>query len=138
MSEPESPLFRFHHTVQVRFRDLDPVGHAHHTVPLIYLEEARAEFWRTVAGRPGLDDIDYVMAEVTVRFHRRIRWPSRVTVGLRVGRLGTKSFDMEFEIRDEAGDLLSSGRTVQVMYDYGAEKTIELSPELRERLTSAG
>lgn len=126
--------FRFRRSVEVRFRDLDPMGHAHHTLPLIYLEEARAAYWREIAGRTGLRDIDYVMAEVTVRFHRRIDWPARLEVGLRVSRLGAKSFEMEFEICDDAGERVSSGRTVQVFFDYAAGRSRPLPPELRTRI----
>jgi acyl-CoA thioester hydrolase len=129
-----APVFRFRRAVDVRFRDLDAMGHAHHTLPLIYLEEARAEYWRRVAGRPALRDIDYVMAEVTVRFHARIEWPSRVDVALRTSRLGEKSFAMEFEIRGADGTLLSSGRTVQVCFDYEAGASRPLPPELRARI----
>jgi len=133
-SEAGAPVFRFRHAVDVRFRDLDAMGHAHHTLPLVYLEEARAEYWRRVAGRAALRDIDYVMAEVTVRFHRRIEWPARLDVGLRVSRLGGKSFEMEFEIRGDDGTLLSSGRTVQVFFDYDAGASGPMPAELRERI----
>ncbi|MGD8276391.1 MAG: thioesterase family protein [Gemmatimonadota bacterium] len=130
----DAPVYRFRRTVDVRFRDLDAMGHAHHTLPLIYLEETRAEYWRRVAGRAALRDIDYVMAEVTVRFHERIEWPARLDVGLRTSRLGEKSFDMEFEIRAEDGRLLSSGRTVQVFFDYDAGVSRPLPAELRARI----
>lgn len=108
--------------VPVRFRDLDAMGHAHHTLPLIYLEEARAGFWRTVKGSAALDSIDYVMAEITLRFHARIRFPSVVGVALAVRRVGEKSFTTDFEIRGADGELLSSGSAVQVSYDYDAAR----------------
>lgn len=120
--------------VAVRFRDLDPMGHAHHTLPLIYLEEARAEFWRVISGSASLDAIDYVMAEVTSRFHARIRYPSTVTVALRVGKVGTKSFTVDFEIRGEDETLLSSGSTVQVAYDYGRNVSKPIEPAFRSVL----
>jgi acyl-CoA thioester hydrolase len=107
-------------TVPVRFRDLDAMGHAHHTLPLIYLEEARAAFWRELKGTA---EIDYVMAEITLRFHARILYPSQLAVALSVGRVGAKSFTMEFEVRDEAGVLLSSGSAVHVTYDYAAARS---------------
>jgi acyl-CoA thioester hydrolase len=132
----DSTAFRFHHSVEVRFRDLDPMGHAHHGMPLVYLEEARAAYWREVVGRNGLDGIDYVMAEVNVRFHQRIEFPALLDVALRTSRLGTKSFEMEFEIRSPAGELLSSGRTVQVMYDYEVSRSKEVPPEIRQRITA--
>ncbi len=120
MSGAHTEAFRFHHAVDVRFRDLDPMGHAHHTLPLIYLEEARAAYWRNVVGHDGLDGIDYVMAEITVRFHGRITWPMRLDVALRTSRIGGKSFEQVFEIRAANGELLSSGRSVSVMFDYAA------------------
>jgi acyl-CoA thioester hydrolase len=117
----------FRHDVAVRFRDLDPMGHAHHTLPLVFLEEARAAFWRRLKGRSDLDSIDYVMAEVTLRYHARIIYPATVHVQLAVSRVGERSFTTNFEIRDEAGSLLSSGSAVQVAFDYavGGSKPID-------------
>lgn len=125
---------RFRHHVEVRFHDLDAMGHAHHTLPLIYFEEARATYWREVAGRAGVEDIDYVMGEVQVRYHGRIRYPARLEVGVRVSQIGGKSFVMEYELRDAEGVLLASGRTVQVMYDYAAGRSVAMPAELRERI----
>lgn len=124
----------YRYEVPVRFRDLDPMGHAHHTLPLVYLEEARAAFWRELKGSAALDAIDYVMAEVTLRFHARVRYPSQVTVGLRVSHVGTKSFRTEFEIRDEAGTLLSGGSATQVAYDYAGSASRSLDDVEREAL----
>lgn len=127
---------RFLHSVAVRFRDLDALGHVHHTAPLLYLEEARAAYWRTVAGRSGVEHIDYVMGDVAVRYHQRIPYPATVMVGVRVAELGSKSFLMEFEIRDEAGALLVSGSTTQVMFDYAAGATMPIDDALRTRIES--
>lgn len=134
MANPGAGKFRFHHPVEVRFRDLDAMHHAHHTMPLVYLEEARAAYWREVAGRSNVLDIDYVMAEVNVRYHRRIEYPGSLDVGLRVSRIGNKSFDMEFEIRTAAGEPVASGRTVQVMYAYAAGESRDVPVELRHRI----
>lgn len=120
----------------VRFRDLDALGHVHHTAPLLYLEEARAAYWREVAGRDGVDAIDYVMGDVAVRYHRRIPYPATVVVGVRVAELGGKSFLMEFEIRDEAAQLLVSGSTTQVMFDYAAGATVPIDDALRARISA--
>lgn len=124
----------FRTRVPVRFRDLDAMGHAHHTLPLIYLEEARAAFWRELRGSAAMESIDYVMAEITVRFHARIRYPSDVTVGLAVQRVGAKSFTTGFEVRSAEGELLSSGSAVQVSYDYGAGRAKPIDGDVRSAL----
>lgn len=133
MSRSPDPLqtARFRHRVAVRFRDLDPMGHAHHTLPLVYVEEARAEYWRRVVGRETLTAIDYVIGEVHLRYHARIEWPASVIVALRVPQIGTKSFRMAFAVSTEDGVLLASGDTTQVMYDYAAGRAMPVPAEVR-------
>lgn len=127
--------FRFHHDVTVRFRDIDIGGHAHHADALIYFEEARWAYWLQVVGK-GLDELDYVLAECSVRWHARVLWPQAVRVGVRVSRIGRKHFEMEYEVRSEEGAKLQSGRTVQVMYDYGEGRSKAMPDELRSTLTA--
>ena len=131
MSPDQEPDASFSHGVEVRFRDVDVGGHAHHSLPLIYFEEARAAYWRKVVGRPDLEDIDYILAEASIRYHGRVFWPQRLAVGVRVSRLARKSFDMEYEVRSEDDELLVSGSTVQVMYDYDEESTLRVPDDVR-------
>lgn len=131
---PDAAAYPFRHPVDVRFRDLDPMGHAHHTLPLVYFEEARAALWQRLTGRSGVDGIDYILAEVTLSYRARVLFPQTASVGIRVARVGGRSFVLEYELRSEQGAVLTEGRTVQVMYDYGAGGSKDLSPELRERL----
>ncbi len=135
MSETPSP-FRFHHPVTVRFRDIDVGGHAHHSEALMYFEEARWAYWREVLDRGSLDDVDYVLAEARVRWHKRVLWPQTVSVGVRVSRLGRKHFDLDYEVRGEDGSVLVSGTTTQVMFDYQSERSMRMPEELRARLVA--
>ena len=132
--EPAPSDFRLVHEVEVRFRDLDPMGHAHHSLPLMYWEEARARYWREVAGRTAVMDIDYVMGELTVRWHRRIFYPGRLRAGVRVTRLGRSSFEMAYGLWDGDGALLSSGRSTQVLFDYDAGRAVAMDQETRRRI----
>lgn len=124
--------YRFHHPVEVRFSDIDVGGHAHHSHALVYFEEARAAYWREVVGREGLDDVDYILAEASARYHARVRWPRTLRVGVRVSRLTRRSFEMEYEVQGEgsAGPLIT-GSTVQVMYDYDAGATGRVPDDVR-------
>lgn len=135
MSE-DTATFHFHHDVDVRFRDIDIGGHAHHSQVLVYFEEARAAYWREVVGRSGsgLDDIDYVLAEARVRFRRRVFYPDTLRVAVRVSRLGKKHFEMEYEARSRDGELVSSGTTTQIMYDYGAGASKPIPDDVRREI----
>jgi len=122
--------FRFRHPVEVRFKDIDVGGHVHHSHALVYFEEARAAYWREVVGRPGLDDIDYIMAEAEVRWRRRVLWPQRLDVGVRVTRLGRKHWKMAYEVSSDTGERLITGSTVQVMYDYARGVVVRIPAEV--------
>lgn len=130
----DEPDFRFRHPVEVRFRDVDIAGHAHHSVALVYVEEARAAYWREVVGREGLDDVDYILAEARLRYRARVLWPDRLEVGVRVSRLGRKHFEMEYEVRSGEGELLVSAHTTQVMYDYDLGRSKSLPSDVREAI----
>ena len=118
----------------MRFHDLDAMGHAHHTLPIIYFEEARAAFWREVAGRPTLADIDYVIAEIRVQFKQRILYPAELTVRTGVTNLGNASFVMQYELVDEEGVTLATGESVQVMFNYKTGKSMRMPDDVRARI----
>lgn len=120
--------------VPVRFHDLDAMGHAHHTLPIIYFEEARAAYWRDVAGRPGVQDIDYVVAELRVQFKQRVLYPATLTVRTGVTHVGNASFTMAYELADQDGAVLATGESVQVMYDYQTSKAMRMPEEVRARI----
>lgn len=137
-SAPPSPAgeARFRHPVEVRFRDIDRMGHAHHSLALVYFEEARAAYWREVAGQPDEGGVAYIIGEVTVRYHARITYPQTLEVFARVTRLGTKSWDMAYELRTADGELLASGSSVQVMYDYASGASVPVPPDIRRRIAA--
>jgi acyl-CoA thioester hydrolase len=127
---------KFFWRVPVRFRDLDVMGHAHHTLPIIYFEEARAAYWREVAGRPAVDDIDYVLAEIRVQFKQRILYPATLTVKVAVTHVGNASFTMAYALTDEEGVVLATGESVQVMFDYARGKSMRMPADTRARIES--
>jgi acyl-CoA thioester hydrolase len=122
--------------VPVRFHDLDVMGHAHHTLPIIYFEEARAAYWREVAGRPAVQDIDYVLAEIRVQFKQRIQYPATLMVKAGVTQLGNASFSMGYELTDEEGVVLAAGESVQVMFNYSNGKSMRMPDDVRARIES--
>jgi acyl-CoA thioester hydrolase len=112
--------------VPVRFKDIDVGGHAHHSHALVYFEEARAAYWERVTGHRGLGGVDYILAEISVRYRARVLWPQTLRVGVRTARLTRKTFEMEYEARSEDDTVVLTGRSTQIMFDYEAGRTIPL------------
>jgi acyl-CoA thioester hydrolase len=132
--EPRREEFRFVQEVSVRFRDLDPMGHVHHSLPLMYWEEARAGYWRTVAGRETVESIDYVMGGFTLHYHQRILYPGTLLAGVRTTRVGRSSFDMAYGLWADDGRLLSSGTSTQVLFDYDAGRSRPMDEATRRSI----
>ena len=113
---------------RVRFRDCDSMGHVNNAVYSTYLEEARIDVVGSLSA--------FILARVEIDFRDELRAGEEIEVGTRVGRIGTKSFDLEHEIRvDER--LVAEAKSVLVAYDYELGSSIPLSAELLGRLERA-
>ncbi|WP_423744443.1 thioesterase family protein (plasmid) [Haladaptatus sp. SPP-AMP-3] len=125
--------FGYTTAIEVRYRDLDTMGHVNNAVYATYLEQARIAYFRDVLGVPS-DEINGVIAHLELDYHRSITGGDDVTVGVRVADIGTTSIMMEHEIR--AGDeVAATGETVQVVFDESGDPT-EIPPELRDRIAT--
>jgi acyl-CoA thioester hydrolase len=130
----DESLFKLWHPVDVRFRDIDVGGHAHHSLVLVFFEEARACYWSQVVGRGSLDDVDFILAEARVRYHARILYPLRTRVGTRVTVLGRKHFVMEYLVLGSESEQLASGETTLVMFDYENGRSKPIPNDVRSAI----
>jgi acyl-CoA thioester hydrolase len=131
---PDASRFKLWHEVDVRFKDIDVGGHAHHSVALVYFEEARARYWLEVVGKGALAQVDFILAEARLRYHARVLYPRRLSVGARVSVVGRKHFVMEYLVRDALGVDLVSGETTLVMYDYAKGSSKAVPAAVREAI----
>jgi acyl-CoA thioester hydrolase len=121
------------HIEQVRFRDLDPMGHVNNAVFLTYLEQARIAFFEQHGLSVALDDMNLIVARVEIDFRAPVRLGQEVEVTVRATRLGTKSFDFEYELTAD-GATVAEAKTVQVAYDYARREPVALPDKWRENL----
>ena len=121
--------------VRVRFCDTDMLGHVNNAVYLMYFEAGRMEYWIELTGNPSLENLPFILARAEVDFLAEARAGEHLTLGIRAGRLGTKSFELEYELfRDPDREAVARGKSVQVMFDYRAKETLPMSDEVRESI----
>lgn len=116
--------------IQVRFRDLDALGHVNNAVYLTYFEVARAAYFRRLK-EDWLERGHFILARAEVDFKRPILLEDSVEVGVRVVRLGRSSFDMEYLLLAN-GEEAARGKTVQVWLEEG--RPAPLPPAIRQRI----
>ena len=123
--------FDFVHRETVRFRDLDSLGHVNNAVFLTYLEEARIAYLVPL----GAEASDMILARVEIDFRAPLRMGDDLEIGVRPARIGTKSFDLEYEVHSGV-TLAAEAKTVLVSYDYATRRPVELPESWREALAA--
>ncbi len=107
------------HSIEVRFRDLDALGHVNNAVLVTLIEQARFYWWQGWLGDRPFETEGFLIARIEVDYRRPIRMNDEVRVALRCTRIGSTSFDLAcrvFRAQDQA--LLAEAKTVQVMLDF--------------------
>jgi acyl-CoA thioester hydrolase len=123
----------FEHPVNVRWRDVDALGHVNHAVFLTYLEEGRDAFFTQTLGSDPL----YVVVRLEVDLRAEVRYPQRrVTVRIEVERLGTTSLTTRETILTPSGEVAAEARVVTVRWDPGLRKPIPFSDDERGQLAA--
>ena len=123
------------HRVQMRWRDLDGLGHVNHTVVLTYLEEGR-DAW---LARHGIPRDEYVVGRCNVNFRREIdpAWKT-VTVHTSVRELGRSSLVTDERILDDAGNVVVEAEFGLVLWDPEQRGSRPISDEERASLEEVG
>ena len=126
--------YRHVHSQEVAFRDLDAFGHVNNAVYLTYIENARIGYVREVLGIESLKGLLLIVASVKIDFRSRANLGEVLEIGSRTTRVGTKSFDLDHEIRSQDGRLVAEVSTTLVAFDYDADNTMPIPPEWKERI----
>jgi acyl-CoA thioester hydrolase len=122
----------FEHPVNVRWRDVDALGHVNHAVFLTYLEEGRDAFFAQVLGDPI-----YVVVRIEIDLRAEVRYPDRrVTVRIEVERLGRTSLTTRETILTSAQEVAAEARVVAVRWDADHGKPVPFSEAERAQLAA--
>lgn len=119
--------------IDVRFRDLDALGHVNNSVYFTYFEEGRTTLFRKVFGDVSFR---FILAHACCDYIRPATLKDRLTLYMRVGKIGTKSFELQYELTDrkDTGTVFAKGESVQVCFDYEQNRSIPVSAALKDRL----
>ncbi len=128
-------LFRFSTTLEVRWRDLDALGHVNNVVYFTYLEQARVHYLRELGITPSNPSgIGFILAEASCQFKSPLELGERVTIYARVSELRNSSFIFQYRMEGENGRLAATAHSAQVCYDYQAQRPIPMPDTWRKAI----
>jgi acyl-CoA thioester hydrolase len=115
-------LSEFEHTVrvQLRWRDIDPLGHLNQSVYHELLEEGRIALVAALVRRVGDANTQggYVVAHVDLDYVTEVRKDhGEVDVIVSISHVGTSSLRLHHEIRLLDGTVAATGSSVLVAWD---------------------
>ena len=131
-------MFRFSTPITVRYSDLDAQGHMNHARYLSFMEEARVHYARALGLWTDLDDfatMGQIVAEASCTYLRPVKLGQTVDVALRTTRIGNKSLEMAYQL-SVAGEVVATARTVQVAFDYQAQRSVPVPAAWRAALAA--
>lgn len=131
--------FKHKTPIQIRFKDIDKMGHVNNANHLTYVEYARIRYFEDVVRADGQwsKDIGVILARTEIDYKLPIFLHDQVSVFTRCARIGNKSMTTEFAIvREKNGqeELLAQGIAVIVYFDYRHNQAIALPPEHIQKL----
>jgi acyl-CoA thioester hydrolase len=127
--------YRYVRPVELRFRDLDAVGHVNNVVYLTYMESARIQWWIDVTGHRDFRNFGMILARTEIDYKAPASWGDRLEVGVRCASMRRSSFVLEFRVAEpDGGRVFAEARKVLVHYDYEAGRSVPLPEALREKL----
>jgi acyl-CoA thioester hydrolase len=118
-----------------RYIDYDTKGHVNNAVYLTYFEMARERAWLEVLD--GDPDFPFILAEASVRYVSPAMIGEDLDIEIRTTEIRTKAWVWSYTIRATRDDrVVAEGRTVQVMFDYTAARSIPIPEPLRAGLAA--
>lgn len=124
---------RFSTPIDVRFRDLDAMGHVNNAVFFTYFEQGRFAFFNNASPGGKFQGFHFILARISCDYLRPVTIDDCLAIEIRVGQIGRKSFTFTYSIvdRQDAGIVFATGESVQVCFDYRKNATMPVSEALK-------
>lgn len=129
------PIFRFSLPIQVRFNDVDIMGHVSNTVYQNYYDAGKMDYFDNLFDGLNYKDLSIVGASIKIEYLKPIMFRDEIYVETRISILGNKSFTMEHRLVNmETGVLLSTCSAVIVCYDAVRQVSIPMPVVWRQNI----
>lgn len=131
-------ISEFYHSVdlQLRFNDIDILGHLNNTVYFSFFDTGKAYFFEWVKkGRVDWRRVECVLANVDCAYVSPIYFGNEIEVWSRCIHIGEKSFTIQQVIVDKkTKELKAAANSVMVSINTETKKSVPLADDWRKAL----
>lgn len=111
---------------EIRFADIDVMGHVNNAVYLSYFEQARMNYFHELLeGSWDWQKDGILLARNEVDYVKPILLHDKINIAVWCDEVGNKSFSMRYQFtNDRSGEVTTTGKSVLVSFNYIEKKTI--------------
>ncbi len=128
--------FKYKTVIEMRFNDLDMMGHVNNAVYFTYMEIGRTKYWDH-AIKWDWQKTGVVIGQASINYIAPILLNDKVSMYIRTSRIGNTSFDLEYLIVKTLNGkeiTCSKGKTVCVAFDYSTKKPALIPDRERSKM----
>jgi len=125
--------------MQVRWGDMDALGHVNNAEYLRYFEQSRITWLEGHGYAVAGVGTGPILARVSVTYLKPVVYPTEIDIRLYAGPVGNSSFTLLSEIVNgrDASERFTEGEFVTVWVDYGLAKSVPIPEKIRAILGGA-
>lgn len=132
---PSPSIFPHKMEAQLRFNDIDILGHLNNTVYFSLYDMGKARYLEACGLRnSGESRPDTVIADIHCTYVKPIHFDDKIYVLTRCREIGDKSYTLEQMLVDDKDEVRSVCRTVMVYFDPSTGHAVEIPQTHREKL----
>ena len=120
--------------IQIRFNDVDQMGHVNNAVIMEYFDLGKEAFFAERGLPPEEGDFTVMIVHYDVDFQSQIRFHDRISVTTEIESFGTKSLRVLQRVVREDGTVCATCRTVMAGYCRSTRSSAVIPDEVKVRL----
>lgn len=124
----------FVYEVQLRFCDLDGLGHINNAIYVTYMELARTYWQKEI--KESLESFDWILGSIHVRYIKEARITDDIRIFMWVSRIGTKSWDFTYAVINQNDEVVAKAASTQIGYNYELKQSSIISQDIIDDIKS--
>jgi len=128
--------FNRFYEVETRWYDEDMLGHLNHGTAVTLLEDVRVRHAADIGLEPyNRAKFPFIVASMKLNYLKQISHPEKLIVGIKVSRIGGKSFDYEYGmfVKNQDECLIACDMTL-VCFDFENQKSVPVFDALKKEI----
>lgn len=132
----DANAFRHAVPLQLRFNDIDVLGHVNNNAQLALFDVGKTEFYNALRGElADWSRVEAVIVNINCTFMEQIRFTDPMEVRTRVKKIGERSFVLQQILRNrESGQICSMCESVMVSVDFTTKASKPIPDNIAEGL----